>query len=395
MGQMRHIRHFIKILSGIYHKTIVQVAAVTLAILFMSAVAVHYFENIQSGSNINTVWDGVWWAIVTMGTVGYGDKYPVTTGGRMVGIFLIFTGVGLMSLFTATIASTFVERRMKEGRGLETIKAKEHIIICGWNQHTDAVIQGLTTYGAMSEKVIVLVNELTVDEIETIRPKYSRYNLKFLRGDYVHEEVLLRANVSQAMFVLIMADQSGGHPRERSDERTALAALTVKSLAPHVKTIAELLDGESRPHLKRANVDEIVVRGEHVGSLLAGAINSPGLPRVISSIMSLGDRNKLWRTNIPSMFVNRPFKELSSYYREKGHAILIGIMKEKKAIKLEDILSDNTSMIDTFIREKIRESKKEFSVEKDAVKININPDDDYMIAADDLAVVLSRSMPEL
>jgi voltage-gated potassium channel len=192
-----------------------------------------------------------------------------------------------------------------------------------------------------------------------------------------------------------MADQSGGHPRERSDERTALAALTVKSLAPHVKTIAELLNEESRPHLKRANVDEIVVRGEHVGSLLAGAINSPGLPRVISSILSLGDRNKLWRTNIPSMFVNKPFKELSSYYREKGHAILIGIMKEKKAIKLEDILSDNTSMIDTFIREKIRESKKEFSVEKDAVKININPDDDYMIAADDLAVVLSRSMPEL
>jgi len=395
MGWMRPIRQFIKILSGIYQKTIVQVETITLAILFMSALAVHYFEYIQTGSNINTLWDGVWWAIVTMGTVGYGDKYPITTGGRMVGIFLIFTGVGLMSLFTATIASAFVERRMKEGRGLETVKAKEHIIICGWNQHTDNVIQGLTTYGAMREKTIVLINQLTVDEIETLRPKYSRYNLKFLRGDYVHEEVLLRANVSQAMFVLIMADQSGGHLRERSDERTTLAALTVKSLAPQVKTIAELLDGESRPHLKRANVDEIVVRGEHVGSLLASAINCPGLPRVISSIVSLGDKNKLWRLHIPSVFVNKPFKELSSYYRNKEHAILIGIMKEKKAIKLEDILSDNTSMIDTFIREKIREAKKEFSVEKDAVKININPDDDYVIAADDLAVVLSRSMPEL
>jgi voltage-gated potassium channel len=392
---MRSIKQFYKILSGFYRKTIVQVAAVTMAILFGSAAAVHYFEYPQSGANISTVWDGVWWAIVTMGTVGYGDKYPITIGGRMVGIFLIFTGVGLMSLFTATIASTFVERRMKEGRGLETIKAKEHVIICGWNQHTDNVIQGLTTYGAMKEKTIVLINELTVDEIDNLRPKYSRYNLKFLRGDYVHEEVLLRANVSQAKFVLIMADQSGGHLRERSDERTALAALTVKSLAPQVKTIAELLDGESRPHLKRANVDEIVVRGEHIGSLLASAINSPGLPRVISSLVSLGDRNKLWRISIPATFVNRPFKELSSYYREKDHAILIGIMKEKKAIKIDDILSDNTSMIDNFIREKIRESKKEFSVEKDAVKININPDDDYVIAADDLAVVLSRTMPEL
>jgi len=255
------------------------VAMISLTIILVTAGAVYYFEYQQSSSNINNIWDGIWWAIVTMGTVGYGDKYPVTAGGRFVGILLIFTGVGLMSLFTATIASAFVERRMKEGRGLETIKAREHIVICGWNQHTEKVIQGLTTYGVMGEKTIVLINELSVEEIESLRIKYSRFKLKFLRGDYVHEETLLRANVTRAKFVLIMADQSGGHSQERSDERTALAALTVKSLAPHVKTIAEILDGDNRPHLRRANVDEIIVRGEHVGALLASAMNSPGLPR--------------------------------------------------------------------------------------------------------------------
>jgi len=369
------------------------VAMISLTIILVTAGAVYYFEYQQSSSNINNIWDGIWWAIVTMGTVGYGDKYPVTTGGRFVGILLIFTGVGLMSLFTATIASAFVERRMKEGRGLETIKASEHIVICGWNQHTEKVIQGLTTYGVMGEKTIVLINELSVEEIESLRIKYSRFKLKFLRGDYVHEETLLRANVIQAKFVLIMADQSGGHSQERSDERTALAALTVKSLAPHVKTIAEILDGDNRPHLRRANVDEIVVRGEHVGALLASAINSPGLPRVISSLVSLGDKNKLWRTQIPAGFINRPFQELAAHYREREQAILIGVMKERKAIKLEDILSDNTSVIDNFIRERIREANKDFSTEKDALKININPEGDYMIAADDLAVVLSRTMP--
>ena len=300
-----------------------------------------------------------------------------------------------MSLFTATIASAFVERRMREGRGLETVKSRDHIVICGWNEHTDRVIQGLTTYGVMKDQTIVLINQLSVEEIEALRLKYGRFNMKFLRGDYVHEEVLLRANVSQAKFVLLMADQSGGHLRERSDERTALAALTVKSLAGNVKTIAELLDGENRPHLKRANVEEIIVRGEHVGSLLASAINSPGMPRVISSLVSLGDRNKLWRTRIPTAYHNRPFKDLAAYYREEHQAILIGVIKERKAIKLEDILSDNTSVIDNFIREKIRESRKDFSLEKDAVKININPDDDYMIATDDLAIVLARSIPEL
>ncbi len=91
--------------------------------------------------------------------------------------------------------------------------------------------------------------------------------------------------------------------------------------------------------------------------------------------------------------MNRPFKELATHYREREQAILIGVMKERKAIKLEDILSDNTSVIDNFIRERIRAANKDFSTDKDAVKININPDDDYLIADDDLAVVLSRTMP--
>jgi len=84
---------------------------------------------------------------------------------------------------------------------------------------------------------------------------------------------------------------------------------------------------------------------------------------------------------------------LATHYREREQAILIGVMKERKAIKLEDILSDNTSVIDNFIRERIRAANKDFSTDKDAVKININPDDDYLIAVDDLAVVLSRTMP--
>ena len=69
---------------------------------------------------------------------------------------------------------------------------------------------------------IVLINELSVDEMESLRLKYHKFNLKFLRGDYVREDVLLRANISRARFAVIMADVSGGHSRERTDERTTL-----------------------------------------------------------------------------------------------------------------------------------------------------------------------------
>jgi voltage-gated potassium channel len=390
---MSPLMRWLKFLRGVVRQRSVLIAVITLGVILLASVGVNYFEQGAKDSNIHSVWDGLWWAVVTVATVGYGDRFPVSIGGRIVGFLLMFFGVGMMSLFTATIASIFVEKKIKEGRGLETVKVKDHVVICGWNQHTEEVLAGLTTYGSMGDAPIVLINELSVDEIESLRAKYHKYNLKFLRGDYTREDVLLRANIAKAHFALIMADLSGGHSRERTDERTTLTALTIKYVAPHVKTIAELLDGENRQHLKRANVDEIIVRGEHVGSLLATAIKSPGLPRLISGMLSLGDTNKFWRVEIPRSFVGSTFRDLSRHYREEQHAILLGFLKERKAMKLEDVLSDNTSVIDTFIREKIRESKKDFYYEKDEARNIVNPPDDYVIGPDDYAVVLSRLMP--
>ena len=384
----------LKFLTGLVRQRSVLIAIMTLSVILLSSVGVRYFEQPAADSNIRSIWDGIWWAVVTVATVGYGDRFPVSVGGRIVGFVLMFFGVGMMSLLTATIASIFVEKKIMEDKGLETVKVKDHLIICGWNQHTEEMLAGLTTYGLTGDAPIILINELSLDEIEALRLKYKKFNLKFLRGDYVREDVLVRANIAGARFAVIMADVSGGHSRERTDERTALAALTIKYLAPQVKTIAELLDGENRQHLKRANVEEIIVRGEHIGSLLATAVKSPGLPRLISGMLSLGDTNKFWRVEIPKTFIGKTFHDLSTHYRDKQHAILIGFLKDKKAMKLEDLLSDNTSVIDNFIREKIRETKKDFYYEKDEARIVVNPADDYAISPDDYAVVLSKLMPK-
>ncbi|HOK06173.1 MAG TPA: ion channel [Syntrophales bacterium] len=372
-----------------FHQPFVQVASFTLLVVLLSSSLVFYFEHVHGSANINSLWDGVWWSIVTMGTVGYGDKYPLTVGGRIVGILLIFCGVGLMSLFTATVASAFVERRMREGRGLEAIKVRDHVVICGWNNHTEEVLQGLTMRGTETRTFIVLVNELPSDDLEALRLKYGGTRLRFLRGDFTHEEVLMKANIAKAAAVVIMADLSGDHPRDRLDQRTTLAALTVKSLAPSVRTVAELIDSQNVPHLRRANVEEIIVRGEYVASLLAGSVNSPGLTRVVSNIMGSGAKNSFRRVPIPADYVGRPARDLIGHFR-KENALFIGILKERKAMKLEDILTDDTSVIDRFIRERLREAKREFVVEKDTMQAIVNPDDDYLVQAEDAAIIIAR-----
>ena len=381
------LRRFIRVLQK---ERFFIIASLTITVILLCAAGAFLFEHNKTGSSIHSVWDGIWWAVVTICTVGYGDKFPIFNAGKIVALGLMISGIGLLSLVTATIASVFVEQKIKEGKGLETIKEKNHIVICGWNQYTEEVLLWLNTYGDEKDPTIVLVNELPVDDIDVLKLKYDKYNLQVIRGNYVHEDVLLRANIRRAKYALIMADLSGLHAKERADERTILAVLTIKSLAPKLKIVAELLDGENKPHLKRANVNEIIVRGEHMGSLLASAVSYPGLPRVFSNILSRDDKNKLRKAEIPGQYIGKTFKELSEYYREKKNAILIGLLKEKKSMKLEDMLSDDTSVIETFIREKIIESKKELLYEKEQMKVNMNPDDEDIITENDYAVILSR-----
>ncbi len=91
------------------------VTAILIAILMMifSSIAVLNFETAPD-SNIKTPEDALWWAFTTIATVGYGDKYPVTSEGRIAAVLLITCGVGLFGVYTAFIARLFVAEDKKD-----------------------------------------------------------------------------------------------------------------------------------------------------------------------------------------------------------------------------------------------------------------------------------------
>jgi voltage-gated potassium channel len=70
-------------------------------------------ESTNPGANITTAADALWWGIVTITTVGYGDQYPTTGAGRIIGVFLLVAGIGLFSVLTAFIANAFLTPRRK------------------------------------------------------------------------------------------------------------------------------------------------------------------------------------------------------------------------------------------------------------------------------------------
>jgi len=74
------------------------------------------FEENAKDSNIHNYPDALWWAIVTVTTVGYGDRYPSTTGGRVVAGVLMLVGIGLIGVLTATVASLFIKEHTDANR---------------------------------------------------------------------------------------------------------------------------------------------------------------------------------------------------------------------------------------------------------------------------------------
>ena len=83
------------------------VSLVALLLIVMASLSILQFEN-ADGSNIRTAEDALWWALTTVTTVGYGDRYPVTTEGRAVAIVLMCAGVGLFGTFSGLLAAWFL-----------------------------------------------------------------------------------------------------------------------------------------------------------------------------------------------------------------------------------------------------------------------------------------------
>ncbi|MGE0567247.1 MAG: ion transporter [Bacteroidia bacterium] len=109
----KSVRH---IIAQVFHSKVkgalTSVTFVAILVLIFSSIAILQVEN-HPDSNIKTAEDAIWWSYVTITTVGYGDKYPVTTEGRLIAVALMTVGVGLFGTFTAYVSSWFVKDNAK------------------------------------------------------------------------------------------------------------------------------------------------------------------------------------------------------------------------------------------------------------------------------------------
>ncbi|MGD9899197.1 MAG: TrkA family potassium uptake protein [Calditrichaceae bacterium] len=364
-----------------------------MTLLIIAVVASVLVEYSEEGINdqFKNFWDSIWWVFVTISTVGYGDKIPVTPVGRVLGVILMFFGVAMLSVVTATISSIFVSRMIREGKGLQNVKIEKHVLLCGWNVQAEQILATLDKEKDRSAP-IVLINQLSEEDIDVILSKFSNLTIKFVRGDFTRENILTRANVQNAVSAIILPDNSSALVKS-GDERTILATLSLKTLNPKIKVYAHILERDNISHLRKAKADEVIVSDAYTGFLLANYVSAPGVPQLIEQIFSANASNKIIRRQIPGELAGHKYSELSAYYKERYSGILIGLGQITEPFNLTEILSDDYSYLDSYIMQKFKEAGRGMDGDEQ-IKIVVNPSPDLELKRSDFYLSIESSQHE-
>ena len=360
---------------------------VVAGLLCIIAIGTYIFE-VGVNDAIRSLWDTVWWTIVTLTTVGYGDKYPVTVGGKVLGIFMMVLGVASVGIVTGRIASFLVDKQIKARGGLIVLeKKKGHFIICGWKPELEAILDKILTIDpGLKPSDLVLVNDADPQEIDHIRSIPDFNTVKYIKGDYIDEKVLQRANVRNAGTVLILADSSKNFSLQEVDSRTVMTAITIDNMNKNVYTCAELIDEKFVKYLKLANCDEIILTREYSRELLANAASASGISHIAAELLNPLKRG-LVTVNFQASFVGKPFKDLQEHYKRRNGDIVIGLLENTGNIyhRKKEALADAQKTPDiSKLVENLQFVKKIFP--NNPV---LNPGDDYIVKTNSKAIVVT------
>lgn len=293
---------------------ILKVLLLAILVIIFFGVAIHYTEP----KSFPSIFVGIWWAVITTATVGYGDVYPVTVKGRLLGMLLVFIGAGVLSAYFASLAATTVRAQNLHLKGKTMFTGKNHIIIIGWNERSKSVIDQLlqTDY----YQPIVLID----DTLE--QNPFPNRQVHFIKGKPYIDEVLKKANLPTSEFVLITSDQ---HKTEiHADMGTILTLLAVKGINPDVYCVVEILTAENFLNAKRGGANEVVQTNRQTSYIMMNSILSHGMSDTILSMMDHLNDNHLKFIPIKPEWEGLTFQSLSRMLQKEGK-LLIGLRKEE------------------------------------------------------------------
>ncbi len=324
--------------------------------------------------NYKSFLDGLWWSIVTATTVGYGDMVPHSETGKFLAVIIIVGGVIAVAVFTATVTTRLVEKKIFSKKGYTMLDSLEnHLVICGFKTPRKEVLDNFKKH--YQNNIVVIYPDLT-PELENL---LKEHDLKFAQGEYNDEAVLKNAKIEKADKVMILNMYD-----DYADTKVLETVIMIRSLNPNVYIIAEINDPKYENYLIKSKCNEIIMSEEYNRFLLYKSITEPGMSKVVRNLL----KTQNFHIKTSHDFVGKSYKDAFEQSLNQGE-ILLGIIEnyisesELKKIVLKKLRFGGEVKKYENLLHKIKNQEVE-------MEVRINPEDNFIIPEFSAIILMER-----
>jgi voltage-gated potassium channel len=258
----------------------------------LGGISMYLVEN--DNPAIESLFDGIWWALVTITTVGYGDITPITPLGKIVGGVSMVAGMFTLALFAGIVGSSLVNGmlsiREEQFRMSEYVN---HVVCCGHDESTQMLLEALAHEIDLTQTRVVIFEDRE-------RPREVPPEFLWVQGDPTKESELDKVRLTHAAAVVVSGRRDV--TPQIADARTILITFTIRHHLDrnhqHIRNrriplyvVAEILDSENVDHARTAGADEVIETRRIGYSMIAHAVGYHGTATAMSRVLISGSHN--------------------------------------------------------------------------------------------------------
>jgi len=282
------------------------------------------FEKDFAQSAITNYHNAIWYTIVTLTTVGYGDIYPVTIYGRIIGYVFVFMSIGIYGLLLgqfANLVSTLKENKML---GYNGTTFEQHVVIIGYSDFGQLVTEQLI--GANKKVAIVTDKKL---HVELIKERFDKNMVFTLYTDFENTEMLKKANITESSVVFVNL---------QDDTEKLVFVLNMKKIFENLDFVVTLENSNLKNTFLNAGVTNAISPHEISSKILASYMFEPDVAAFTEDIMSFAltptDYDiKQFLVTYDNPFLNKAYSQTFLDVKTRYNGILIGMSKKDKTGK--------------------------------------------------------------